>query len=269
MNADIEREARRQQLLLRTLWRDEPADALQAWLRPPRQGLQGHGLAAYRANADAVAERALASAFPTVAALVGAESFAGLARDFWHRQPPARGDLGEWGAALPAFIAASDSLASEAYLADSARLDWLAHQASRAADGPHAAPALDALAEQSPELLRLVLRPACALLASPYPVVAIWQAHQARGDDRFAPVRAAFAEARADTAFVWRDGFAVCVEALEANAAAFTAAVLCGAALSAALDAAGAGFAFERWLAQALQQRWLLGVDVLAKPRPP
>ena len=266
MNASAEREAERQQLLLRTLWRDAPATALQGWLREPRDGAGNAGLAAYRANAGAIAERALAGAFPTVAALVGDDSFTGLARDFWHQHPPARGDLGEWGAALPAFIAANAALASEPYLADSAHLDWLVHQASRAADGPDAAAALGALAEHAPEELQLVLRAGCAVLASDYPVAAIWQAHRQSGDDRFAAVREAFAAARADTAFVWRDGFAVHAEALEAPAGAFTAAVLRGESLAAALDAAGESFTFDRWLVQALQQRWLVAVQRRQSP---
>ena len=269
MNDALHREAQRQQLLLRTLWRDAPADALHGWLHEARDGAAKAGLAAYRANAGAIAERALASAFPTVAALVGDDSFAGLARDFWQQHPPARGDLGEWGAALPAFVAAHAALASEPYLADSAHLDWLVHQASRAADGPDAAPALDALAQHPPEDLQLVLRPGCAVLKSDYPVVAIWQAHQGEGDDRFAAVRDAFAAARADTAFVRREGFVVRVDALAAEAGTFSAAVLRGESLAAALDAAGEHFAFDRWLLQALQQRWLIAVQPLPSPSSP
>ena len=266
MSLGFERDAQRQQLLLRALWRDVPADALHGWLREARDGAGTAGLAAYRANAGAIAERALAGAFPTVAALVGNDSFAGLARDFWQQHPPARGDLGEWGAALPAFIAVNAALASEPYLADSARLDWLVHQASRAADGPGAAPALEALAQHPPEDLQLVLRPGCAVLVSDWPVAAIWQAHQQAGEDRFAAVREAFAAARADTAFVRREGFAACVDALGADAAAFTAAVLRGESLAAALDTAGESFAFDRWLVQALQQRWLVAVQPLHRP---
>ena len=40
------------------------------------------GLAAYRANGHALAERALCAAFPVVRALVGEDSFAALARAF-------------------------------------------------------------------------------------------------------------------------------------------------------------------------------------------
>ena len=261
MNAASEREVQRQQLLLRTLWRDQPADVLQGWLRAARDGANDRGFAAYRANAGAIAERALAGAFPTIAALVGGESFAALARDFWQQQPPTRGDLGEWGGALADFIAANAALASEPYLADSARLDWLVHCASRAADGPDSAPALTALADHPPESLQFKLRPGCALLVSQSPVAAIWRAHQAQGDDRFAAVREAFAAARGDNAFVYREGFVVRVEALATDAATFTAALLRGATLASALDAAGDAFAFEPWLLQALQQGWLVAVQ--------
>lgn len=261
-----QREAQRQQLLLRTLWRDAPAEALNGWLRGPREPHEGSdalGLAAYRANAGAIAERALASAFPTVAALVGDDSFAALARDFWQQHPPLRGDLGEWGGALPGFIAASATLASEPYLADSARLDWLVHRASRAADEREDAPALDALTEHAPDALRLTLRPGCAVLASAWPVASLWQAHQQLGSDRFDALRAAFADGHGEYAFVRRDGYAVHVDALAPDAAAFTRALIDGAPLSAALDAAGETFAFDRWLVQALQQRWLVAVQPL------
>jgi len=259
----VQREAQRQQLLLRTLWRDAPAEALHGWLRQPRPGSAALGLAAYRANAGAIAERALASAFPTVAALVGDDSFAALARDFWQQHPPLRGDLGEWGAVEPGFIAASATLASEPYLADSARLDWLVHLASRAADDREDAPALDALATHAPDALRLTLRPGCAVLASAWPVASLWQAHQQQGGDRFDAVRAAFAAGHSEYAFVRRDGYAVRVDALAPDAAAFTRTVIDGAPLAAALDAAGKTFAFDHWLVQALQQRWLVGVQPL------
>ena len=262
MRAAIEREAERQQLLLRTLWRDEPPSALQTWLGP-RDNANALGLRAYRTNAGAIAERALAGAFPTVAALVGDESFGALARDFWRQHPPLRGDLGEWGGALACFIAASTALASEPYLDDSARLDWLVHLAARAADVSDALPELDALNQFAPEQLRLELRPGCALLASNWPVAGIWHAHQDQGDDRFDAVREALAAARGENAFVSRDGFAVRVETLDAHAAAFAQALLAGHSLAAALDAASDKFAFDHWLVQALRQRWLVAVQSL------
>ena len=132
MSPDLAHEAQRQQALLRVLWRDAPAQALSGWMRTPQQ--VPDGLSAYRANAGAHAERALAAAYPTLQLLLGDESFAALARAHWQADPPLRGDLAQWGAGLPAFIADDAQLASEPYLADMARLDWAVHQAEQAAD---------------------------------------------------------------------------------------------------------------------------------------
>jgi hypothetical protein len=260
-----QREALRQRQLLRVLWRDADSGVLQGQARAPGAHALREGVAAYRGNAAAVAERALAGTYPTVAELVGEESFAALARAFWSQHPPQRGDLCEWGAALPGFIDASPQLADEAYLADVARLEWRVHLATRANDAPSAAPALDALATTDPVRLRFALVPGSALLTSRWPVASIWLAHRRPPDDaeRFADVRAAFAAQRGEHAFVWRDGLAVRTAALGDADARFVRALLSSAPLAAALDAAGADFAFDRWLANALVSRQLAAVHTL------
>ena len=204
MNNAVDREAQRQQWLVRALWRDDAEPALQPWLRA---GRAAQGLFTYRANAGAIAERALRVAYPTVAALVGETSFAALARDLWQQHPPHCGDLGEWGAALPGLIADHPALANEAYLADSARLDWQVHRASRAADDSTAPPCLDPLGSDDPERLQVTLRSGCALLCSAWPVASLWSAHQREAtEDRFAEVRALLAAGVGEQAFVHRDG---------------------------------------------------------------
>lgn len=258
MSPDLAREALRQQMLLRALWRDARPGVVAGWMRDGARFERG--LQAYQANASALAERALAGAFPTVQQLVGDETFAVLARAFWRRRPPQRGDIGEWGEALPDFIADDEQLASEPYLADSARLDWAVHRAERAADAP-ALQGLQRLATGDPAALRLRLVPGCAVVASAHPVVAIWQAHRRSDADRFGPVRAAFEAGRGETAFVVRQGWRAAVHALAEPEARFTAALLGGAVLSAALDTAGDGFDFEAWLLAALQSGWLAGVE--------
>lgn len=265
----MKREALRQQLLLRALWRrGGAAGALAGWSR----GDSAPGLAAYRSNGAALAERALEAAFPTLARLVGAESFGALARDFWHHHPPRRGDLGEWGAELPAFVAASPQLADEPYLGDSARLDWCVHAAARAADAPAGALALERLAEADPARLRFVLAPGAALVTSAWPVVAVWQAHQPSAlEDPFAPAREAFVAGRAECAFVWRDAsLRVQVERIDAADAAFIGALLERRSVEAALEVSGSAFSFDRWLAQALRSQWLAAVvDIEPEESPP
>lgn len=280
MNAGFEREAARQQQLLQALWghprdpRDGRATAASTApdaSDPTLQAASLAGLQVYRGNAAAHAEHALAAMHPTVAALVGAEGLAALARGLWQQHPPERGDLGEWGHALPAFIAAQATLAPEPYLADSAHLDGLVHQASRAPDSAGAGSALGTalgrLAEHSPQALRLVLSPGCGLLRSAWPVASIWHAHQPaalQAADRFDAVRAALATAQGETAFVWRDGLRVCVEAVGPATADFTAALLGRADLAAALDAAGPDFSFEHWLQHAVQSASLVDIALLS-----
>ena len=258
------REALRQQLLLRVLWRDADSGVLQGHARPLGAHALKAGVAAYRGNAGAVAERALAGTFPTLAELVGDDAAGALARDFWRHHPPARGDLAEWGDALPGFVAASAQLADEPYLADVARLEWQVHLASRAADAPTQAPDLQALAGADPSRLRLRLAPGTALVTSRWPVATIWLAHRqpAHDDTRFAAVREAFDSGRGETALVWRDGAHVRMAAIGAADAAFVQALCDHLGLADALDAAGADFAFDRWLAGALASGLLVAFDL-------
>jgi hypothetical protein len=259
MSPAAQREALRQRMLLRALWADARPGVVAGWLRdaPPRAA---RGLQAYRAHAGALAERALGAAFPTVAQLVGAESFAALARALWFAQPPQCGDIGCWGEDLAAFIAAAPQLADEPYLADVARLDWAVHVAEAAADGGPAT-GLQRLADTDPAVLQLRLRDGLALCRSAHPVASLWLAHRSDDADRFAPVREAFAAGRAESALVWRDGFKATVSLLPEAEARFVQAVLDGQPLAAALDAAGAEFDFERWLLQALRCGWLASVN--------
>lgn len=263
-------EAERQHALLQAVLGASPADAA-AW-RAPRAGWQ-RGLQVYQANAGAAAERALAAAYPTVAALIGAESMAGLARVFWRAHPPQRGDLAEFGKGLPAFIARSEVLATEPYLADVAALDWAVHHAQRAADAPAGGvQQLERLGDTDPARLRLQLVPGTMLLRSRWPIVEIFQAHLplAEGEEgsdrsarfaRFAPVREAMAAGRGDNALVWREGWPVRVAALGEAEAVFTRAVLAGQRLSCALEAAP-DLDFAGWLGDALQRSRLAAVAV-------
>ncbi len=268
-----QREALRQQVLLRALWRDAPTAVVQGWLRGAPARTE-RGLQAYQANAGALAERALLAAYPVLAQLVGGESFAGLARTLWRLHAPVRGDMALWGAELPAFIEAAESLADEPYLADVARLEWAMHQVQSAADAVPVT-GLQLLAEEDPAKLTIHLTPGASLCRSAHPIVTIWQAHQGvdsgtdeqtddhtddHTDDRFAPVRAAFASGAQESAFVWRAGLVPRVQTLTPGQATFVAALLNNVSLEQALKEAGELFDFEAWLVAALQLGWLMAV---------
>lgn len=224
-------------------------------------GLDARGLAAYRANAAAAAERALAAACPTVQQLLGEETFAAVARRLWQAAPPTRGDLAQWGDALPAWLEQDTALADEPFLADVARVDLAVHRAEMAPDAVLDPARLARLSDIDAARLQLRLAPGAALLISDHPVATIWQAHRSVAPDRFAPVRAAVAAGRGEPAFVWRQGWRGQVAALTPDQAIFTVALLAGASLADALDAAPALY-FETWLLQALDLQWLSDVEI-------
>jgi hypothetical protein len=76
-----------------------------------------------------------------------------------------------------------------------------------------------------------------------------------------AAARDALAAGVAETALIAREGWRASVVAVDEPGAVFFEALLQGADLARALDAAGAAFAFDRWLADALRQQWLRAIE--------
>ena len=257
-------EALRQQALLSALAGAVPSPADLALRESGERAARG--LEAYRANAEASAERALAAAFATVQTMIGDEDFKHLARDFWIAHPPKRGDLGEWGEAFPDWIAAHAAMAPWPYLGDCARLDLALHRNARAADASVDAASLALLESTDPAQLRMALMPGTALLRSPWPIASIHAAHQLEGADAeraFERVREAIATPHGEQVLVARKGWRATVHALDAASADWCESLLAGANLADALERAGAGFDFAAWLAMALRESWLKGVTVL------
>jgi len=192
----------------------------------------GVGLEVYRNNLRVLSAQALAVPFGRLREALGEDDFAGLAWTFWRVHPPATGDLGQWGAALPAFLVERAGEASG--LPDLARLDWASHEAERAADAVLDGESLALLGKVQPDQLWLVLRPAVRLVA------------QQQG-----PV------------LVWREGWRAVSQALAAADAVFVQALLDGVNLSDALvkgSAAATDFDFGAWLQAALKNAWLQAV---------
>jgi Putative DNA-binding domain len=224
------------------------------------------GLQAYRANAAAMAERALLTAYPVLQRLLGDETFAMLARDLWSAHPPERGDLAQWGGALASFLdhtpVLAELVADYPYLSDVARLEWALHTMITAADASQDAASFALLASQPPEALQLCLAPGTQLVPSAYPIVAIWQAHAAPSPDLGEAMRL-LAEGVGQTALVWRQGYTPRVRAVGAGEAALLRSVLThenvGAAVAAALQLEPT-WDVSAWLALAVQSGLVLGV---------
>ncbi|SHH16556.1 DUF692 family multinuclear iron-containing protein [Massilia sp. CF038] len=190
-------------------------------------------IALYRGNLSGTWGKVLGAAFPVIVQLVGSEFFSALARAFGKAHPSDSPDLNRFGAHFAAFLTGFEHVAELPYLPDMARLEWALHRTHYA---PEAA-ALDAqsLAGLSPEQFEaahFALHPAATLFASPWNVVALWQAHQ--GSDAGFPQELALAS----HAVLARPHWKSIVHPL--TAAHFTALVRLGQGdpMGAALDAA-------------------------------
>jgi hypothetical protein len=190
------------------------------------------GLAAYRRNVLANLHGALASTYPVVRRLVGDAFFREAAKRFARAHPSTSGDLNLYGSRFAAFLAAYPFARELPYLPDVARLEWACHESFHAAE----APCLDAaaLAGVPPQLqgeIRFRIHPAVRLVASPHPVVSIWEANQ--------PERDGTPEAEgAEHVIVRREGLTVRLDRASQPEWRLVEALSRGDTLEAALDAA-------------------------------
>lgn len=268
-----------QQALLQALLA-RPGNA-QTTAQPPdflntRHGQAARGWAAYQANGHAMAERALRSVYPVVAALMGEDNFALLARDLWHQHPPTRGDLAQWGDALPGFLQRNAALADAPYLGDVARTEWALHRAAGAADIAPDPASFARLAEEDAHGLSLTLAPGTWVLSSRYPVVSLIDAH-AHTPPRLDAAAQRLRQGVGEHALVWRQGLQARLQAIDPPVAAFLQALLTGTDLPQALDAAQAtlpaappsaadtpeGFGLAAWLHMAVGEALVLGAHRL------
>lgn len=242
--------ARQQQILLNALLAWPAADTIKttaACVEDP----QGRGLKAYQANGHALAEKALRTAYPVVAQLLGDESFADLACALWHAHPPLRGDIGCWGGDLSAFLRFSGQLQDEPYLPDVATAEWALHRCAGAPDAQADLSTLALLTTRAPGQLGLVLAPGCAVVCSVWPIASVLAAHlegQPTLQEAGALVRAGVAQ----DAIVWRAGHHPRVRQALAGEADCLQALLKEDSLAAALDLAPA-LDFGQWLPVAVQ----------------
>jgi hypothetical protein len=209
-------------------------------------------IAVYRRAFCANYRNALGASYPVVKRLVGAPFFHAAVDAFVRAHPSRSGDLNVYGDAFPPFLATYPPASDLPYLADVARLEWAQDEANRAADAsadPGAV--LAALAAVEPmrlPALRISLAPSCRLVASPYPVLRIWQVNQDgfEGDDRVS------LDAGADRLLVKREDAGVTIERLAPGTHAFLLPLAGGSTLGEAVEAAqraDAGFDLQPVLA--------------------
>lgn len=212
-------------------------DALFDAARPVPEGLTdgqgrpaGRRFAVYRNNVAASLTEALEESFPAMAKLIGAENFRKVAGVFLRRHPPDTPMLAQYGAGFAEFLEGFAPLGHLGYLPDIARLEQARRRAYHAADAAPADPS--ALQALTPDLLaetRFGLAPATELVASRWPIHAIWAFNMVEGAPKPQP--------GPQTVLITRPDFDPVLTPVAPGTAAFVTALQAGQPLGAAQDA--------------------------------
>ena len=187
----------------------------------------------YRNNVTVSLIDALASIYPAVQRLTGAEFFRAMARFHVRETPPNSPLLFDYGCDFPAFIERYEHAQSLPWLADVARIEraWL--DAYHAADSAPLLPS--ALATIAPDRLAslvFTLHPATRVVRSPYAAVTIFAAN--RGTESADSIDASLPE----DALITRPDVDVVVQLLPPGGAVFLTCLMSGCMLAEAAAAA-------------------------------
>jgi len=194
--------------------------------------------AIYQNTVSANYRNALGATYPVVLQLVGAPFFNAAVDAYVLEHPSTGGDLNVYGDRFGDFLAAYPHAKDLPYLPDVARLEWAIDEAHRAGDcggTPEEVLAqLAAIPGDEVSRQRFVLDTSCRFLASDYPVLRIWQAHQAG----FADDTAIAFGMDTDRLLIRREASAVVVERVGAADFAWLHALATHADLATALESA-------------------------------
>lgn len=187
---------------------------------------------------------ALVESYPACVALLGAECFRGVAREYVLAEPPRSPVVSEYVLGFPGFVARPGPLAAMPFVADVALLEAARIRAFHAADAePLDAAAFAPLAADPARLAttRVVLHPAARWWRATTPALDLWAAHQVDAADCVDPSAidlSAIDVARTQDVLVSRPAYVVDVAALPPGAIAFLDALRDGAAIADAFAAA-------------------------------
>jgi len=157
---------------------------------PVPQGLQdaqgrpaGKRFDVYRNNVVVGLIEALATAFPVIEKLLGAENFRVLAGAYVRAYPPRSALMMFYGDHLPAFLQGFEPVADLGYLPDVARLELAIRRCYHAADAIPVNPqSLNGLTPDRLMKTRFRFAPAVDIVRSDWPVHAIWRFNMQNGE---------------------------------------------------------------------------------------
>ncbi|SMH35131.1 DUF2063 domain-containing protein [Maritimibacter sp. HL-12] len=230
----------------------DPTAAIPPGLSDARGGPADRRFAVYRNNVVVSLTEAMATGFPVILKLVGDEFFRAMAGVFVRSHPPESPVLARYGAAFPEFLETFAPVAHLPYLADVGRLEFALREAYHAADAAPVAP--DALADPRVMDAHLRFAPATRLVASPYPIHAIWRANSEAG----APP----AKGGAETVLVSRPDWDPWPRAIAPASARFIQALLAGRPFGAALESAGDEIDLAATLTLLLDTKSIIAIEV-------
>jgi hypothetical protein len=191
-------------------------------------------LEVHRHHVQASLGAALAATFPTIEALVGADFFRRMSRDFVRQHLPSQPVLAEYGEDFPSFIAGYEPAGRLPYLSEIAGLDWALNLAFQAPMGGRLTAAdLAAIPVERLPAMTLRMAPGACVIRSAYPLDRIWRASQSEAGQatvelNSGPCHLLILRRLEDSTFV----------SLSVGEAAFVAGLLDGATLEAAAGAA-------------------------------
>jgi hypothetical protein len=212
----------------------DPSRAAPVGLTGPDGGPAGKRFDVYRNNVTMALGEALEVAFPVLLKLLGEDFFRPMARAFLRAHPPESPVLMFYGAAMPGFLESFPPAQDWQYLPDIARLELALRQSYHAADAPPLDPQALALPPERLMAARIGIAPAVRVLASDWPVHAIWRANTQA--DAPAPAM------RPEELLIGRPGLDPGVWLLPPGGAGFVTALAGGRTLGVALEEAGETF---------------------------
>ena len=247
--------ARQQQRLLQQIFSPTSSET----------GLDPRGLAIYRENLRATACQALGVSYPTVLKLIGEELFRYASDRLLEMVPPDKGDWALWGEDLAYVLSTLPQLDEYPFVPDCARLDWMRHQVERAQDSSFDQTSLKNLIEYDLNQISLVFADSTRLLMAQFPVIEAWQSNHAEHPSRYVEafnqrLSTSFSQ---QTVLLYRPKFQVKMLELNEQEKRWMEVLMAGRSIGHALDELGdESFAFDTWLARAVQGNWIAAVKI-------